>query len=165
MNQCGFEIIDGAVLIESHAASNEREAAKLLRGNGFFIGQGRYYVDGLLCENETPMAYAGQQDYPLHHEAGQVRNLAGRYLVYLDVWERHISATEDPSIADVALGGADTATRAKIVWQVKLLPIGAAANCGDGAGLLHDRLVARALPRLRARIPGITARVAATIAK
>jgi hypothetical protein len=42
MNQCGFEIIDGAALIESHAAINEREAAKLLLGNGFFIGQGRY---------------------------------------------------------------------------------------------------------------------------
>jgi hypothetical protein len=44
------------------------------------------------------------------------------YLIYLDVWERHITYLEDerfPSIREVALGGMDSATRAKIVWQVK----------------------------------------------
>lgn len=44
------------------------------------------------------------------------------YLVYLDVWEREITALEAPDIRDPALGanGPDTATRAKIVWQVRL---------------------------------------------
>jgi hypothetical protein len=47
------------------------------------------------------------------------------YLVYLDVWERHISYVEDedghnPSIREVALGGPDTATRARVIWQVKV---------------------------------------------
>jgi hypothetical protein len=41
------------------------------------------------------------------------------YLVYLDVWERHITHIEDNRIREVALGGPDTATRAKLVWQVK----------------------------------------------
>lgn len=41
-------------------------------------------------------------------------------LVYLDVWERHITCVEDDSIREVALGGPDTATRARIVWQVKI---------------------------------------------
>lgn len=41
-------------------------------------------------------------------------------LVYLDVWERTITALEDPSIREVALNGADTAVRSQIVWQVKL---------------------------------------------
>jgi hypothetical protein len=41
------------------------------------------------------------------------------YLVYLDVWERHITYVEDDSIREVALKGPDTATRARVVWQVK----------------------------------------------
>jgi hypothetical protein len=45
---------------------------------------------------------------------------AGNYLVYLDVWDRHVTAVEDPSIREVALGGSDTATRAQTVWQVKV---------------------------------------------
>ncbi|MGA7935557.1 MAG: DUF6519 domain-containing protein, partial [Kovacikia sp.] len=49
----------------------------------------------------------------------------GQYVVYLDVWERHVTSIEDadervPGIREVALGGTDTATRSQIVWQVKL---------------------------------------------
>jgi hypothetical protein len=43
----------------------------------------------------------------------------GTYLVYLDVWERHITGFEDPELLDPALGGVDTTTRTKVVWQVK----------------------------------------------
>jgi hypothetical protein len=43
------------------------------------------------------------------------------YLVYLDVWERHVTHIEAPSIREVALGGPDTTTRAQIVWQVRPL--------------------------------------------
>ena len=39
--------------------------------------------------------------------------------MYLDVWERHITAIEDPSLREKALRAGDTCTRAKIVWQVK----------------------------------------------
>jgi hypothetical protein len=46
----------------------------------------------------------------------------GMYSVYLDVWERDITAIEDPSILEIALGGVDTTTRTKIIWQVKLMP-------------------------------------------
>jgi hypothetical protein len=49
---------------------------------------------------------------------------ADKYLVYLDVWERHVTYVEDedgdnPSIREVALVRTGTATRAKLVWQVK----------------------------------------------
>ena len=44
----------------------------------------------------------------------------GTYLAYLDVWERHLTALDDPEILEPALGGADTATRTKTVWQVKV---------------------------------------------
>jgi S-layer protein (TIGR01567 family) len=45
------------------------------------------------------------------------------YAVYLDVWKRHITALDDPLIKEKALGDPDTATRVKIVWQVRLLEL------------------------------------------
>lgn len=61
--------------------------------------------------------YKTQPDYPLPSTENPISGL-----VYLDVWERHITCIEDDSIREVALGGPDTATRAKIVWQVKVDP-------------------------------------------
>lgn len=92
----------------------------------FTIGAGHYYVRGLLCENEQPeneppLPYTGQPDYPL--KEGEKRLNNGTYLVYLDVWERHLTYVEDDLIREAALGGPDTATRAKIVWQVKVRPL------------------------------------------
>ena len=42
------------------------------------------------------------------------------YLAYLDMWSRHITAIEDPTIAEKALNGADTTTRSQSLWQIKL---------------------------------------------
>ncbi|MFG2290008.1 DUF6519 domain-containing protein [Streptomyces sp. NPDC048595] len=46
------------------------------------------------------------------------------YLAYLKVWERVVTAAEDPALREVALGSAmpDTAARTKVVWQVLPLP-------------------------------------------
>jgi hypothetical protein len=57
-------------------------------------------------------------------------------LVYLDVWERHITCVEDPHIREVALGGPDTTTRAQVVWQVRsAAPARAARNPCDISGI------------------------------
>ncbi len=94
----------------------------------FNIGPGRYYVDGILCENNMrrdpsgdllPILYTEQPDYPLP-ESGSGIDSSNTYLVYLDVWERHITYIQDDAIREVALGGPDTATRAQVVWQVKV---------------------------------------------
>ena len=61
--------------------------------------------------------------------------LPGNYLVYLDVWEREITGLEDPSILEIALAGVDTATRTRIVWQVKLFPSQAGCSPNWGAFL------------------------------
>jgi hypothetical protein len=45
----------------------------------------------------------------------------GEYQVYLDVWERPITWAEDDSVREVALNGADTAARAKVIAQVKVM--------------------------------------------
>lgn len=90
----------------------------------FLIGAGRMYVDGFLCINEKTASYLTQPDFPSPPPIVD----EGLYLVYLDVWQRHITALEDASIREVALGGPDTATRSKILWQVKFLSLGAAAK-------------------------------------
>jgi predicted flap endonuclease-1-like 5' DNA nuclease len=48
----------------------------------------------------------------------------GTYFAYLHVWQRHLTWLDDPQIRETALGGPDTATRTKTVWQVELLPVG-----------------------------------------
>ncbi|MBL8037470.1 MAG: hypothetical protein JNN16_08230 [Nitrospira sp.] len=83
---------------------------------GFHIKKGRYYVQGIGCTNATDQPYDKQPHYPA---AEQLTD--GKYLVYLDVWERHVTAAEDDGIREVALGGADTSSRGQIVWQVKTL--------------------------------------------
>jgi hypothetical protein len=103
----------------------------------FNIGTGRYYVDGILCENEKKDSscevsdvaedpfpgYYYQPDYPTTSEITlpRLENMSFPLLVYLDVWERHISYVEDDDIREKALGGPDTASRSKVVWQVKVL--------------------------------------------
>lgn len=86
--------------------------------HGFLIGEGRYYVHGIGCVNDRAQGYDEQKHYP-HPET----LTAGTYLVYLDVWERHVTAAEDDSIREVALGGAETTSRGQIVWQVKTLSL------------------------------------------
>ena len=45
------------------------------------------------------------------------------YLAYLDVWSRHITAIDDPAIAEKALNGADTTTRSQSLWQIRLFSL------------------------------------------
>lgn len=92
----------------------------------FLISAGRYYVDGILCLNPTLTSYSKQPDFP----APPKISAKGSYVIYADVWERLITALDDPSIREVALGGPDTAARVKTIWQVKHLFIDdTPANC------------------------------------
>jgi len=94
-----------------------------LGSSDLMISRGRYYVDGILVENEADCSYASQPDYPLPPGDALAASIAKQggnaFWVYLDVWERHITYIDDNRIRDVALGGPDTCTRAKVVWQVK----------------------------------------------
>jgi hypothetical protein len=94
--------------------------------NRLTIGAGRYYVDGILVENDRDCLYDAQpyftlpKDDPLLKDA--VDQTGKMFWVYLDVWERHVTWIEDPSIRDAALNGVDTCTRSQVVWQIKSLP-------------------------------------------
>ena len=84
-----------------------------LAAGDVLLGAGRYYVDGVLCECERPFSLLHQPDPP-----GAPPLSEGRHLLYLRVWERHLTWLDDPSLREVALGGPDTATRSRVadVW-------------------------------------------------
>jgi hypothetical protein len=94
------------------------------------LGPGRYYVGGILAENEAKCLYSEQPDYPLPPDDLLLKEMSDptgtSFWLYLDVWERHITPIEDASIREVALGGPHTCTRSKVVWQVKAKAISAA---------------------------------------
>jgi hypothetical protein len=81
------------------------------------ISAGRFYLDGILAENEKAIDIDKQPDLP----GFVLKKDKGDYLAYLDVWQRHVTALEDDLIREVALGGPDTATRTQTLWQVKLI--------------------------------------------
>ncbi len=91
---------------------------------------GRIYIDGVLCEFEQ------SAELPLPADAGE-------YLAYVECHRRHISALQDPSIRETALGGPDTCARLQTIAQVKYLAIKSAA-------------VTRKMDRLRADARRIT---------
>jgi uncharacterized protein DUF6519 len=139
-------------LIGPHGGPADATGFKIQRLAGphglddLFIGPGRYYVNGILCDAHRPEAGNAVPDEhePLEtapppatwtywDQPDGFRNpeLPGDrlptefpYLVYLKVWERLVNAAEDPALREVALGSAtpDTSARIKVVWQVLALP-------------------------------------------
>jgi hypothetical protein len=107
-----------------------------LEGGDLFIYPGRIYVDGLLVENhgKDPWEWndalseiRGQTRIP-YNEQPYLKNPpklpeSGRYLAYLDAWQREVTYLEDPDLLEKALGGPDTTTRLQTVWQVRLLDL------------------------------------------
>jgi hypothetical protein len=118
------------------------------------LGRGRIYVDGLLAENHgagesefdrvlgeprraNPVPYR-EQPYvlpehgaPIGADAPPAMPATGRHLVYLDVWQRELTAVEHPALLEPALGDADTTTRVQTVWQARVLEnVGEGVDCG-----------------------------------
>lgn len=121
---CGFAIIaraPGGATFPASAPLLKEETDMLAPKDQFplRICVGHYYVDGLLCENEEYRRYSQQPDLRRANDDQISKLTNGTHLLYLDVWERHITALEDPSIREVALGGPDTSARRKLVWQVR----------------------------------------------
>lgn len=94
----------------------------------FTIGAGRFYLGGIPCENADVCRYRTQPSWPVPADDGD----PGRaFVAYLEGWERAVSAAEDPSLRDPALGGVDTSVRAQIVWQVRRLSAAAARGLAE----------------------------------
>ena len=103
------------------------------------VGGGHIHVGGVLCVNESedPLPIDEQPDLPspldltgwMEEDEGGGGFRLG--LVYLDVWERHVTHFDDARIREVALGGPDTTTRKQTVWQVKVLRLDEEAGEDD----------------------------------
>ncbi|HEY9291959.1 MAG TPA: DUF6519 domain-containing protein, partial [Microlunatus sp.] len=100
-----------------------------------YISPGRYYVTGVLCENESLVKLEHQPDLP----GVPLPTNIGSYIAYLDVWHEHLTAREEPALLEVALGGPDTTTRSRTIWQVRVRSAAAAAPTSS-----HGRMRAQA---------------------
>lgn len=142
-------LLTDADLAEEHSilsGAHERAAADLIGGCGGPLGaagfavtspdgirlalsEGRYYAGGRLFTNEEAVDYTKQPD----RFAANILwpPPPGRYAIVLDVWRRLITALDDPSIREVALGGPTTAVREKTVWQARHRAVPANWSCTD----------------------------------
>jgi hypothetical protein len=107
-------------------------------GAQIFIEPGRYYVDGILVENPSVIAYDAQPTLiGAEHSAIDLLEaiLRGKDSVsvqmYLEVWQRLITQLDDPCLREPALGQADTTARLQTVWRVVGVPRTVDAN-GNG---------------------------------
>jgi Family of unknown function (DUF6519) len=96
-----------------------------IENDEILIGAGRYYVGGLLCENNEPLTY-GSQPFLIHPDPTD-SDLLNQLLhagsdssiqVWLEVWERLVTGLDDACLLEPALGQADTTVRRQTVWRV-----------------------------------------------
>ncbi len=137
---------------------------------------GRCYVDGIPCTSPGTWSYLGQPFYPdppalpppvagspLSPVSSPPAAL-GAMLVYLEVWQRLVTALQDPDLREAALGGPDTTARVQTIAQVKVQPLPAGLTpltCasaaqylpGDGAGTLSTSTATDQLAPDPCRIP------------
>jgi hypothetical protein len=86
-------------------------------GTSLAIGAGRFYVDGILCDNPDEVPIDDQPFWP----EPDLPTADGLYGVVLDVHERLVTALQDGGIREVALGGADHGARKQVAWQARLV--------------------------------------------
>jgi hypothetical protein len=93
------------------------------------ISKGRFYVDGIQCENSDNCTFGEQPFAPTPETPAMLEKFKEalsntQIFFYLDCWERHVTWLNYPRLRDTALGGPDTATRLQIAWQVRPLTVG-----------------------------------------
>lgn len=144
----GFADLGAATAAEVAAAVNaaaNRVTASAGTGNDFFVaggdgtpeGAGRCLADGRDAVHEGRTAYASQPLYantalaaawgvPVVPELSAPASGTRSDLVYLDVWDREVTAAEDDTLVD-PLVGVETCVRVRREWTVRVRPGGAEA--------------------------------------
>ncbi|QAA81844.1 hypothetical protein EI546_08985 [Aequorivita sp. H23M31] len=108
----------------------------------FDINPGTIYLGGLRLELEAAKeTFRTQKDWlqlnPNSYTAGDLREKTRNSLVYIEAWQQAVSAVEDSSLFEVALGGPDTTTRLKIMRRVHLAKSNA-DNCTEAWDKLKE---------------------------
>ena len=117
-------------------------------GGGLQIGAGRYYLDGIRIEWPEDLAFTDQVHGPT------MPTDPGLYIAVLHVWERPVDAISEPTMREVALGGAAPSIRSRVVAQVELLPV--TSDSADPSCATPypewDALLAATPPRMQVRL-------------
>lgn len=119
----GVPVHDGAVGLETGGAK---------------LREGVVYAEGVRGEvraeepvGDEPLAlYASQVDFPEAPDLPEQIPL----VIYADLWERTITALEDPGLTDPGLHGAETAFRTQTMAQIKYAPAEMVEQIGDPEG-------------------------------
>jgi len=90
--------------------------------------RGEVRADGNLAAGPLAL-YGAQLDFPL---APPIPN--GERIIYADVWERTVTALEDPQLTDPGLHGAETALRSRTMAQLKFATENKETPPGDPKG-------------------------------
>ncbi|MFZ0869707.1 MAG: DUF6519 domain-containing protein [Rhodanobacter sp.] len=112
------------------------------------LSAGHFYADGILCVNDAMCTLSTQPYAPTPDDTvygGSLVDPPDSFALWLDVWERHLCAVEAPEISDTALNGVDTASRAQVVWQARMLALDAShegAPLDNVTAALNVRLAA-----------------------
>jgi hypothetical protein len=102
------------------------------KDGGIWIGKGRYYVEGILCENDALRPYWDQPFLVAPDTTAIHSGILGTIgpgivvQVYLEVWRRLVTGLDDPCLLEPAIGQADTTVRLQTVWRVvaESVPVG-----------------------------------------
>ncbi|RLK50612.1 hypothetical protein DFR31_0518 [Alkalispirillum mobile] len=121
LDEIGQRRLVGALWDAIASGAPRQGGLRLSDGAGVRLHPGVLYVGGVPARlvGDGPMAPDEQPRYP------DPPPFEGRDLtLYADVWERSVTALEDPALMDPALHGADTSSRGETVLQVKWCPRG-----------------------------------------
>lgn len=118
---CGFELVVDKNLIKVLGTKEQEKASSLFEKEHVVIAPGRYYVGGWFAENDKFASFFHQPSRLTLDEAAakDLSTVNKEVVIYLDLWERHVTWIEDDDIREKALGGPETATRAKVEWVVR----------------------------------------------
>ena len=93
-----------------------------IEGSKLKIGPGRYYVQGIMVNNENRKPFYVQDQVGFSKKTLPLENEA--WMAYLDVWDDYVAPEQDEALIEVALGGPDTCGRAKTFGQVNYMTLG-----------------------------------------
>lgn len=117
-------------------------------GGGLQIEPGRYYLEGIRVDWPQALSFVDQPHAP------ELPTEPGLYLAVLHVWERPVDAISDPSMREVALGGAAPSIRTQVVAQIELLPVTSESTTPTCATEFPewDELLGAVGPRMQVRL-------------
>jgi len=107
-----------------------------VQGNAIEIGAGRYYVEGILCENAQLLPYLEQPFLigPNPTDQALLNGLRTGSIsviqIYLQVWRRLVTVLDDPCLREPAIGQADTTARVQTVWRVVAQSVAPSTSTG-----------------------------------